>query len=488
MSVDVSEVEANNDSQLPVGDSLQDSLAEHLTANSNNSPADICMPMVEEYQKRNKDLETLNSELQERIQFLERSLEARERECDELVDILILNATSVKELEKTNRELRTADAKKDKSQNDLKEKVEQMQQKLEQIQKENGNYLTSRAKKSYHELKHSQKSKANQDIRGTIVPEINQVLKKRKLVVSSIEFADADGEESNVHVDAQHRQTFEQLTPAGRRSVAEVSDARSYSRQSDEKYAAFRRAHPSLPPLSHIKAHDKLVIASLGLSLYKDAPSKPGGFMPIRDELVRQLEFLFKMGKTTPAEIIMWKWGIDGTRLTNKQSVCVFTVATITPTGSDIGLVGACIGYDAYEDMLIFGGPFFKDVADMERNPEVTTKVGTFNTIARIGGDLSNLYDLFGLKKATSSHPCVVCVLPKAEFADVFTDPNKLHACNSTLLRNKAHLFNEARGAKNYSVKNVPLSPTPLDPRKALLLVVLFCMLHLRMRITGGVV
>ena len=192
------------------------------------------------------------------------------------------------------------------------------------------------------------------------------------------------------------------------------------------------------------------------------------------------------MGFVRPEEPIWVKAGLDGTKLTHRDSVCVFSISAITSLSSVIGIIGATPGSDSYEDMILCGAPFFQQLKDLEANPTIATDAGNFVTNLKLGGDMSNQLDLFGLAKASSGHPCLLCVLDKKRFGDVFFDPLLYRACNSTLLRSRALIINDARGAKEYSTKHFPVSLNPIDPSKPLIRMVVIDFLHQSMRIVGG--
>ena len=194
------------------------------------------------------------------------------------------------------------------------------------------------------------------------------------------------------------------------------------------------------------------------------------------------------MGYTHEGDEIFVVPGIDATRLTNQDSVCVYTLRTVVASGSEIGVVGAVQGGDSYQDMKNCATPFWKELKELAQNPVVRTDFGEFKVTVRGGGDLSNIFDQNGLGKATSHHSCPGCILPKSRFADVVSPefPDLISACNSVLCRTRCNIINECRKPKPlFSVKNYPLSPLPLDPNEPLLLYFIVCMLHAIMRIVG---
>ena len=93
------------------------------------------------------------------------------------------------------------------------------------------------------------------------VEEINQFGETRGLVMEKLILRDADGE--NYVVNSQRPNTFENLTPAEKKRVERASFLKDSARMSDKVYAAAVK-DASLPPSSHVKAHEKILNAEVG--------------------------------------------------------------------------------------------------------------------------------------------------------------------------------------------------------------------------------
>ena len=94
----------------------------------------------------------------------------------------------------------------------------------------------------------------------------------------------------------------------------------------------------------------------------EDAPGRLGGFLPLRYEVGQQIEFLVDKGELTVGDDVAVKVGIDATKLSHKDSMRVYSAATITESDSDIGVIGCVLGGDGHDDMKTCGTPFFKDL------------------------------------------------------------------------------------------------------------------------------
>ena len=240
-----------------------------------------------------------------------------------------------------------------------------------------------------------------------------------------------------------------------------------------------------MPPLNHVKSHDKSVIESL--SRIEPAPNADGGFLPLRPEIKSELEFLNKKNELTQDEPIFVVAGYDAARLTNQQSATIFSVKAIS-TGTCIGIVGAVAGGDSYENMAKSATPFLRQVEELALNPVVSTDIGDIPVKIKIGGDLSSTYDLFGLGKAMSNCSCPCCVLPKGQFYLAALDERIWNSCNNAALgRTMANIRNEAKKSSNraFSVKNSPLSRVPVNPTDLIVNWIIICLLHARMRLCG---
>ena len=247
-----------------------------------------------------------------------------------------------------------------------------------------------------------------------------------------------------------------------------------------------RRVVPELPPLLHLRQHDEAVTATLPVP--QAAPGRTGAFVDMRSEATSLAEFLHDMGQLDQDEDIYLKPASDATKLTNSKSLCIYSVQIIS-AGSEIGIVGAVEGGDSYEDMKVSGAPFFEQVKELATNPVLRTKVGDVAVKIRIGGDLVNILEMMGLSKATSNFPCPTCHLPRVRFSDTSFDPALRVACNGTRLgRTRATIWNEAIKQPNqrkFSVKHVPLCPIPRDPNGLIIDAIVFCELHITVRLCG---
>ena len=121
-------------------------------------------------------------------------------------------------------------------------------------------------------------------------------------------------------------------------------------------------------------------------------------------------------------------------------------------------------------------------------NPVVTTAIGNIRIKLRIGGDLSNVYDLLGLCKATGKYSCPCCVLAKDQFYLPAFNLETYIACNNaTLGRTMANIRNEAKKSSNreFSVKNPPLTRVPVNPTELIVSRITWDSLHATMRLCG---
>ena len=421
-----------------------------------------------------------NESLRERITFLENSLDGLEREVTDLRNVLFTNEAVHNDLLKSFTTLKKSSSKECQG---LEGKLEQQKQQIQQLQAQNKQVLQPRVFKTYHALSDSQKTKEHRRIREYVTSDLEPHLKKRKLGIRQITLEHSDGVEEDVRINAHPANTFANLTEAEKKIVSRVSDYKCLNRQSDASYAGINSVTHVLPPLSHIKSHNALIM----LPEIEVAAGKSGGFCKVLQEVETQLNHLTKVVELRPTDEVHIKAGIDSTKLVNKNSVCVYTIASIAKKGSQIGAVGAVQGGDAWEDMQLSAVPFLNQLEALAKDPNVATAAGIFKVKIVWGGDMCNLLELFGLSKACSKYPCLYCLLSKTQFAaipyrsDIYTMCNESH-----LVRTRANILDESRkSVRRYSVKNSPLSPLPLDPSQPLLTIVVICMLHLVMRIVG---
>ena len=424
---------------------------------------------------------TTIKDLEDRVRFLESSLKAREEECDRLLLFIQESQKAKEELEKNHKALMKSAGKENQ---ELQSKLRQMESQLQKLSSQGKEFLEPQVRKAFHDLGPSQKTKVKRKLKEDIFPSVNDYLKKRKLEVGQLMLEDVEGVERNVVVASHAPHKFEDLTQVERQAVASISDARILSRQSEISYRALRRLHPSLPPFSHIHQYDQLMAQDAPMIM--DAPAREGGFLKLREEVAKQATFLFQTKSLEPQEPFWVKFGIDATKISHNQSVCVYTASVITCKGSTIGIVGATVGGDSHEDMRLAGPPFFEQLPDLEQNPFIEIASGRHQMKVVFGGDMCNLLELYGLKKACSGHPCIFCVIPKKSFAAVFENSSLANAGKTNLLRSRGQIIVDVRGQKGFSTKAIPLSPLPSDPCKQLIYLVLFCILHLRMRLAGN--
>ena len=292
---------------------------------------------------------------------------------------------------------------------------------------------------------------------------------------------------NDVRINFKTPHTFETLTRAERERVEIMSEAKAISRTANNSYSAFRRIVPDLPPLRHLKKNDDKVFESLPKP--QAAPGRQGGFVNMRNEAIALVEFLHDMGQLNQEEDVYLKPAADALKLTNTTSLCIYSIQVIS-RGSEIGIVGAVSGGDSYEDLKECGGSFFKDLKDLATNPILKTKVGDIPFLIRIGGDLVCLLEMLGLSKASSNYPCAVCNLQRTRFWETSNNPLLVQACNSHVGgRTRASIMNEAIKAPNdrrFSVKHMPLCQYPLDPNGLIINAIVFCELHMRIRLCSN--
>ena len=356
-------------------------------------------------------LQAENAELKERVNFLIKTNEGLEGEVNELRQVLFNNEVVFNDLIKSFTNLEKTAVKDSKV---YETKMQQQKQQIQQLQERNKKILAPRVMKPYHELAESQRTKEHKRIRDHVNSELEPHLKKRNLGVKEIVLEHAEGIEKDITINAHPPRTYPNLTAAEKEVVSRVSDLKVINRQSDAGYAAINSVSHVLPPLAHIKPHDAEII----LPEIEVAPGRSGGFCSLQGEIKTQIEHQNIVEDLSPRDELSIKLGIDGTRLVRNVSVCVYSVAVIWSKSSSIGIVGAVTGNDAYEDMMLCAKPFFTQVVAIATNPQVQTSAGLFKFKVKIGGDMSNLLELFGLSKACSSfpllllHPPQVPVLP----------------------------------------------------------------------------
>ena len=423
-------------------------------------------------------------ELENDLTFMRNSYEGLQMEINELNDVIQQNAI-------THRDLQTAFNALEKSYKKLEEKAAKDSQCLTTKLQETKDKLRqlpitkfTQAKKPYHDLKQAQRAVVNREIREVFAPEIDKTLKKRKLTVGQLILKESEGQQADVRINVQPAHTFESLTQAEKDKLALICDSKAIHRVSHESYAAMRRIIPDMPPFTHVRQYEEQIISKFPPLI--DAPGRPGAFFPLRDEISSQIEYLHEMGKLNLAEPVYIKAGIDATKL-NSTSVCIYSIETIS-TATEIGIAGAVVGGDAYEDMQLTARPFLEQVKQLATNPIINTPIGDVEVKLRVGGDLANMLELLGLCKACSKNPCPLCTISKDQFAPAATNPSLRTACNTYLGRTIANISNIAIQSKaQYGVKRLPLLPAPVDPNTPIGRLILICLLHARMRLTGMV-
>ena len=421
-------------------------------------------------------------ELEDDNVFLRKSNEGLHKEVEELNDVIRQNAIAHRDLQSAyttlQKSFKKLEEKTAKEAQCLTTKLQETRDKLKQLP------ITkfTQAKKPYHDLKQAQRAVVNREIREMFAPEIDNTLKKRKLSVGQLILKETEGQKADVRINVQPTHTFESLTQAEKDKLALICDAKVIHRMSHSAYAATRRIIPDMPPFTHVKQYEEQIISKF--PPLTDAPGRPGAFFELRHEISCQIEYLHKLGKLNLAEPIYIKPGIDATKL-NSASVCVYSIETIS-TATEIGIAGAVVGGDGYEDMQLTAHPFLEQVKELAKNPVINTSIGDIEVKLRVGGDLANMLELLGLCKACSRNPCPICVIAKEEFASAATNPSHRTACNTILRRTIANISNIAIQSKaQYGVKRLPLLPIPLNPDDPIGKTILLCILHARKRLTG---
>ena len=401
-----------------------------------------------EDQLREKDVE---------IGFLKSTNQGLMAEIHDLEAYLQYLHTSHGELMKAHKLLQASYSKfqltTDKDSDELNSRLNHMQQKVEELAQSNEKFLLTKVKKPYHDLSAAQKAVVQRQVRETVTPKIDELLEDRKLTVSQLVLEDVEGKNPSVKINTKPHRTFDQLTDAERKTVAELSDTNAIYRTSNAAYAAKRRIIKDLPPLTHLQIHNENVTSSL--PPISQAPGREGGFLPIRVELKQQIEHLDKLGKLDPTETVYVKYGLDSTRLTHNDTCCIYSAETISES-TEIGLVGAVDGGDSHGDMETAAPPFFEQIKELDQNPIIQTDIGDVKVELRGGGDLCNVYQQLGLCNATSKHNCPCCVLPKADFWKTADNEELLTACNGPELgRTRSNIMNDAKQTKSaFSVKH----------------------------------
>ena len=227
-----------------------------------------------EDQLREKDVE---------IGFLKSTNQGLMAEIHDLEAYLQYLHTSHGELMKAHKLLQASYSKfqltTDKDSDELNSRLNHMQQKVEELAQSNGKFLLTKAKKPYHDLSAAQKAVVQRQVRETVAPKIDELLEDRKLTVSQLVLEDVEGKNPSVKINTKPHRTFDQLTDAERKTVAELSDTNAIYRTSNAAYAAKRRIIKDLPPLTHLQIHNENVTSSL--PPISQAPGREGGFLPI---------------------------------------------------------------------------------------------------------------------------------------------------------------------------------------------------------------
>ena len=296
------------------------------------------------------------AELESQVQFLQQSLKGLEDEVVELQQTLFNNAAIYEELWQAHGALQKDSNKQNQA---YQTQLCSMEAKLK-LSEQSSKLKVAKARKPYHELGPAQKKRVRREVREVIAPELNTLFNERSLACNRLVLEDVDGEKENVPIHITPHHKYDQLTPIERDAVQKFSDAKSINYVSDETYASFRRLNPEIPPLTHVKQNDQDVMKEI--PLLEDAPGRSGGFLPLRYEAGQQIKFLVDKGDLTVGDDVAVKVGIDATKLSHKDSMCVYSLATITDSDSDIGVIGCVLGGDGHDDMKTCGTPFFKDL------------------------------------------------------------------------------------------------------------------------------
>ena len=197
--------------------------------------------------------DSLLREKEAEILFLKRTNEGILAETKQLQAYATFCNANLSELHRTNSDLQNSyqrfqlDAEKDSS--NFSSKINELQQKLNELTTSTGNFVQHQAKsrKPYHDLCPAQKSVVHKDLRENLVPELDTALKKRKLRIDKVVFADTEGKRSAIKIDGRPKHTYNELSPIELETVAAVSDTNSIYRTSHAAYASKRRLIKDLP-------------------------------------------------------------------------------------------------------------------------------------------------------------------------------------------------------------------------------------------------
>ena len=101
--------------------------------------------------------------------------------------------------------------------------------------------------------------------------------------------------------------------------------------------------------------------------------------------------YLNQKGDFDPETVIL-KTSIDATRMTNRDSACVYVLQTISKK-TEISVVGAVKGGDSGADMDLSAGPYFEQLKDLDMNPWIETSFGVVKVQLRGGGESTTSWD-----------------------------------------------------------------------------------------------
>ena len=369
------------------------------------------------------------SSLTDRISYLVNLNNALEAEVLELRALQFQNSFVHEEVLKSHSVITKENHK-------LLKRVDELQEQVNLLLEEMKDFRPPKAQKKFHDLGPSQQTKVKKDLKDAFTTPADHYASNRDLKLKQLIFEHKDGTKEDVVINAVPHGTFNNLTEVGKKTVQEMGDAKVIGRVSDSSYAALRSISPKLPPLLQVKQYEAEI--SKILPAFEPAPDRPGVFCSLAEEIITQVEHLIKTANASSQDTIYAVAGCDATKLSNASSVTVYSVAVIVVNGDEvkgrqIGAVGACLGGDSYSDMRLAGKPFFEQLHKLAKTPFVHTSIGLTRIIVKQGGDYSNCLEMYGMMKPTCGNPCVMCIIPKAMFQQVFSHPELLDNCNQGL-------------------------------------------------------
>ena len=123
----------------------------------------------------------LINERDERIRFLENTLQARDREISEMLHFLKTSQAANRELGKTIAAITRNANIESKENRELHQKLEHAKQQIQTHNSQQGSFIERRVNKPFHELASAQKTPVKRHIKEDVLPRLDEYLKKRKL-------------------------------------------------------------------------------------------------------------------------------------------------------------------------------------------------------------------------------------------------------------------------------------------------------------------